>query len=150
MADIRLTVDGSPTVVAAGRTTAEIFADAGIDAVVVRANEQALHDLSWVPEDGDQLESLPIDTPEGLAVLRHSSAHVLAQAVQQLFPQARLGIGPPISNGFYYDFGVEQPFTPEDLERLEERMRGIVAEDQRFVRRVVTDGEARDELADEP
>src|SRR3569623_667122 len=103
MADIRLTVDGVPHVVPAGRTTAEIFAAAGVDAVVVRANEQALHDLDWIPEDGDVLESVPIDSPEGLAVLRHSSAHVLAQAVQELFPTARLGIGPPIENGFYYD-----------------------------------------------
>jgi threonyl-tRNA synthetase len=150
MSDIRLTVDGAPRVVRAGQTTAEIFADAGVDAVVVRANEIDLHDLSWVPEDGDALESVPINTPEGLAVLRHSSAHVLAQAVQDLFPDARLGIGPPITNGFYYDFGVETPFTPEDLERLEARMADIIAEDQRFVRRVVTDDEARVELSDEP
>jgi threonyl-tRNA synthetase len=150
MPDIRLTVDGSPRVVAAGQTTAEIFADAGIDAVVVRANELDLHDLSWVPDDGDAIESVPIDSPEGLAVLRHSSAHVLAQAVQQLFPDAKLGIGPPITNGFYYDFGVETPFTPEDLERLEERMAAIIAEGQTFERRVVTDDDARQELADEP
>jgi threonyl-tRNA synthetase len=150
MPDIRLTVDGSPLVVAAGRTTAEIFADAGIEAVVVRANEEALHDLAWVPEDGDAIESVPIDTPEGLAVLRHSSAHVLAQAVQELFPDARLGIGPPITNGFYYDFGVDTPFTPEDIERIEKRMRAIVAEGQTFVRRVVSDDEARSELAAEP
>src|SRR4051812_24964090 len=150
MPEIRLTVDGSPLVVAAGRTTAEIFADTGIDAVVVRANEEVLHDLDWVPEDGDALESVPIDSPEGLAVLRHSSAHVLAQAVQGLFPSARLGIGPPITNGFYYDFGVETPFTPEDLEQLEQRMQAIIAEGQTFARRVVSDEEARQELADEP
>jgi threonyl-tRNA synthetase len=150
MPDIRLTVDGSPRVVAAGQTTAEIFADAGIDAVVVRANEEALHDLAWVPEDGDAIESVPIDSPEGLAVLRHSSAHVLAQAVQELFPAARLGIGPPITNGFYYDFGVDVPFTPDDLERLEERMGSIIKEGQTFARRVVTDDDARTELADEP
>jgi threonyl-tRNA synthetase len=148
--DIRLTVDGSPRVVAAGQPVSAIFGDAGIDAVVVRANEQDLHDLSWVPEDGDVLESVPIDSPEGLAVLRHSSAHVLAQAVQQLFPSARLGIGPPIANGFYYDFDVETPFTPEDLERLEQRMAEIVAEGQSFVRRAVSDDDARKELAAEP
>jgi threonyl-tRNA synthetase len=148
--DIRLTVDGSPRVVAAGQPVSAIFADAGIDAVVVRANEQDLRDLSWVPEDGDVLESVPIDSPEGLAVLRHSSAHVLAQAVQQLFPSARLGIGPPIANGFYYDFDVETPFTPEDLERLEQRMAEIVAEGQSFVRRAVSDDDARKELAAEP
>jgi threonyl-tRNA synthetase len=150
MPDIRLTVDGSPRVVAAGLTTARVFADAGIDAVVVRVNELELRDLAWVPEDGDVLESVPIDSPEGLAVLRHSSAHVLAQAVQEQFPAARLGIGPPITNGFYYDFDVDTPFNPEDLERLDERMHAIVAEGQTFVRRVVTDDEARAELADEP
>ncbi|HTR69436.1 MAG TPA: threonine--tRNA ligase [Mycobacteriales bacterium] len=150
MADIRLTVDGAPRVVAAGLTAGEIFADVGIDAVVVRANEQDLHDLAWVPEDGDAIESVPIDSPEGLAVLRHSSAHVLAQAVQEVFPKARLGIGPPIVNGFYYDFAVDTPFTPDDLEVLEQRMAAIIAEGQTFARRVVTDDEARDELDDEP
>ncbi len=150
MPDIRLTIDGVPHVVPAGQTTAQIFAALGIDGVVVRANEEALHDLSWVPEDGDAIESVPIDSPEGLAVLRHSSAHVLAQAVQELIPTARLGIGPPIENGFYYDFGVETPFTPEDLEELERRMAAIIAEGQSFLRRVVTDDEARRELADEP
>jgi threonyl-tRNA synthetase len=150
MADLRLTVDGAPRVVPAGQTAAEIFADAGIEAVVVRANEEALHDLDWVPDDGDVLESVPIDSPEGLAVLRHSSAHVLAQAVQELFPKARLGIGPPIENGFYYDFAVDTPFTPDDLEKLDARMAAIISEGQRFVRRVVSDDEARAELADEP
>jgi threonyl-tRNA synthetase len=150
MSDIRLTLDGSPRVVPAGQTVAEIFADAGINAVVVRANEDSLHDLAWVPDDGDALESVPLDSPEGLAVLRHSSAHVLAQSVQELFPSARLGIGPPITNGFYYDFDVDVPFTPEDLERLEERMHAIIAEGQTFARRVVSDDEARTELANEP
>jgi threonyl-tRNA synthetase len=150
MPDIRLTLDGSPHVVPAGTTAGEAFAQAGIGGVVVRANEEALRDLSWVPEDGDALESVPIDSPEGLAVLRHSAAHVLAQAVQDIFPAARLGIGPPIENGFYYDFDVESPFTPEDLEKLEARMRAIVAEGQTFARRAVSDDEARAELAGEP
>ena len=150
MPDIRLTLDGSPHVVPAGRTTARIFADAGIESVVVRVNEESLRDLEWVPEDGDVLESVPIDSPEGLSVLRHSSAHVLAQAVQELFPAAKLGIGPPITNGFYYDFDVDVPFSPDDLEQIEARMHAIVAEGQRFHRRVVSDDEARAELADEP
>jgi threonyl-tRNA synthetase len=150
MPDIRLTLDGSPHVVPAGTTAGEAFAEAGIDGVVVRANEETLRDLSWLPEDGDALESVPIDSPEGLAVLRHSTAHVLAQAVQDLFPSARLGIGPPIENGFYYDFDVDAPFTPEDLEKLEERMRAIVAEGQTFQRRPVGDDAAREELAGEP
>ncbi len=150
MADIRLTVDGSPHVVAAGTTVGTVFHGLGIDAVVARANEEALRDLAWVPQDGDVVESVPIDSDEGRAVLRHSTAHVLAQAVQDLFPGAKLGIGPPTTNGFYYDFDVERPFTPEDLERLEARMRKIVKERQRFSRRVVSDDEAREELAAEP
>jgi threonyl-tRNA synthetase len=150
MPDIRLTLDGSPRVVAAGLTAAEIFAAAGVDGVVVRVNEDVLRDLSWVPEDGDVLESVPLSSPEGLAVLRHSSAHVLAQAVQELFPAARLGIGPPITNGFYYDFDVEAPFHPEDLAEIDALMQAIISEGQRFNRRVVTDDEARAELAAEP
>src|SRR4051812_3832116 len=150
MSDIRLTVDGSPHVVAAGTTVGKVFYDLGIDAVVARANGESLKDLAWVPDDGDIVESVPIDTDEGRAVLRHSCAHVLAQAVQDLFPEAKLGIGPPITNGFYYDFDVPRPFTPEDLEQIEARMRKIVKEKQRFARRVVSDDDARKELADEP
>jgi threonyl-tRNA synthetase len=150
MPDLRLTVDGSPRVVAAGTTVGKVFFDLGIEAVVARANGAALKDLAWVPDDGDVVESVPMDTDEGRAVLRHSCAHVLAQAVQDLFPEAKLGIGPPITNGFYYDFDVPRPFTPEDLEQIEARMRKIVKDKQRFVRRVVTDDEARRELADEP
>ena len=91
-----------------------------------------------------------IDSPDGLAILRHSTAHVLAQAVQRINPQAKLGIGPPITDGFYYDFGVDTPFTPEDLKAISKEMERIQREGQRFVRRVVTDDEARAELADEP
>jgi len=150
MADLRLTVDGSPRVVAAGTTAGEIFREAHIVAIAVRGPDESLHDLTWVPDDGDQIESIPMTAPEGLAILRHSTAHVLAQAVQRLFPDARLGIGPPIDNGFYYDFDVSSPFTPDDLERLEGEMRKIVKESQRFSRRAVADDDARQELADEP
>jgi threonyl-tRNA synthetase len=150
MPDIRLTVDGSPHVVETGTTAGRVFYDLGIEAVVARANGEALKDLAWVPDDGDILESVPMDTDEGRAVLRHSTAHVLAQAVQELFPEAKLGIGPPITNGFYYDFDVQRPFTPEDLEQIEARMRKIIKERQRFARRVVSDDDARQELADEP
>src|SRR4051795_1639456 len=150
MSDIRLTVDGSPHVVAAGTAVGKVFYDLGIEAVVARANGEALKDLAWAPEDGDVVESVPMHTEEGRAVLRHSCAHVLAQAVQDLFPEAKLGIGPPITNGFYYDFDVPRPFTPEDLEKIEARMRKIVKEKQRFARRVVSDDDARKELADEP
>src|SRR5437764_6221640 len=150
MADIRLTVDGSPHVAAAGTTVGKVFYELGIEAVVARANGEALRDLAWIPDDGDIVESVPIDTDEGRAVLRHSTAHVLAQAVQRLFPAAKLGIGPPITNGFYYDFDVDKPFTPDDLEQIEDRMRKIVKEKQRIARRVVTDDDARAELKDEP
>ena len=88
--------------------------------------------------------------PDGLAILRHSAAHVAAQAVQAAHPDAKLGIGPPITDGFYYDFDLAEPFTPEDLKDLEKRMTRIVKERQRFVRREVSDDEARAELADEP
>src|SRR5437588_1696690 len=150
MPDIRLTVDGSPHVVDAGTTVGKVFYDVGVEGVAARGPDGVLHDLSWVPEDGDIVESVPIDTDEGRAVLRHSTAHVLAQAVQDLFPAAKLGIGPPIANGFYYDFDVAQPFTPDDLARLEQEMRKIVKDRQRFSRRVVSDDEAREELKDEP
>src|SRR3954466_14535576 len=150
MSDIRLTVDGSPHIAPAGTTVGRVFHDLGIEAVVARANGEALRDLAWAPDDGDIIESVPIDSDEGRAVLRHSTAHVLAQAVQELFPDAKLGIGPPITNGFYYDFDVQRPFTPDDLEQIEARMRKIVKEKQRFSRRVVTDDDARAELKDEP
>src|SRR5437764_920079 len=150
MSDIRLTVDGSPHVAAAGTTAGKVFYELGIDAVVVRGPDGVLHDLAWAPDDGDIIESVPADSDEGRAVLRHSTAHVLAQAVQRLFPAAKLGIGPPIANGFYYDFDVAQPFTPDDLARLEQEMRKIVKDRQRFSRRVVSDDEAREELKDEP
>jgi threonyl-tRNA synthetase len=98
----------------------------------------------------DVVEAVGVDTPDGLAVLRHSAAHVLAQAVQDTFPDARLGIGPPIKDGFYYDFSVERPFTPDDLEVLEKRMVAIIKAGQRFQRRVVAEDEAVRELAHEP
>ncbi|MEV4774867.1 threonine--tRNA ligase [Microbacterium sp. LWH12-1.2] len=109
-----------------------------------------LKDLATTLTDGDEVEPVTIDSPDGLNILRHSAAHVLAQAVQRINPQANLGIGPPITDGFYYDFGVEHPFTPEDLKAVTKEMQRIVREGQRFVRRVVTDDEARAELADEP
>jgi threonyl-tRNA synthetase len=145
-----------PVVVPAGTTCADAVAAAGLPTtgpkaiVVVRDPDGRLRDLAWAPEAEVSVEPVAINSSDGLAVLRHSTAHVLAQAVQDLFPQAKLGIGPPIENGFYYDFDVP-PFHPEDLDRLEKRMREIVAAGQRFRRRrfeSVT--EARAELADEP
>jgi threonyl-tRNA synthetase len=119
------------------------------DVVVARVNGE-LRDLAWVLSDGDVVEPVTVDSPEGRAVIRHSTAHVMAQAVQQAFPDAKLGIGPPVENGFYYDFRVDRAFTPDDLKSIESRMRDIVKQGQRFVRREVTDADARAELADEP
>ncbi len=109
-----------------------------------------LKDLATVVTETDVVEPVTIDSPDGLSILRHSTAHILAQAVQRVRPQANLGIGPPITDGFYYDFGVEDPFTPEDLKAIKKEMERIVREGQRFVRRVVTDEQARAELVDEP
>jgi threonyl-tRNA synthetase len=117
--------------------------------VVARVNGE-LRDLSASLHDGDTVEAVGVDSPEGLAVLRHSTAHVLAQAVQDTFPEAKLGIGPPVKDGFYYDFAVETPFTPDDLKVLEKRMQQILKSGQRFSRRVVTESEAQHELAGEP
>ncbi|MGO2746477.1 threonine--tRNA ligase [Microbacterium sp.] len=109
-----------------------------------------LKDLATTVTETDEVEPVTIDSPDGLNILRHSAAHVLAQAVQRINPQANLGIGPPITDGFYYDFGVETPFTPEDIKAISKEMQRIVREGQRFTRRVVTADEARAELANEP
>ncbi len=109
-----------------------------------------LKDLSYELADGDECEGVAISSDDGRAILRHSTAHVLAQAVQDLFPEAKLGIGPPVENGFYYDFDVAEPFKPEDLVKLETRMRKIIKDNQKFARRVTNDDDARVELADEP
>jgi threonyl-tRNA synthetase len=135
-------------VVTAGTTAADLFE--GERSVVVAKVNDVLRDLASELRDGDVVEPVRVDTDEGLSVLRHSAAHVLAQAVQDVNPKARLGIGPPIRDGFYYDFDVPQPFTPEDLESLEKVMTRIVMEGQTFRRRVVTEDQARGELAGEP
>ena len=122
----------------------------GAKSVVVARINGELRDLATEVADTDVVEAVSVHTPEGLAVLRHSTAHVLAQAVQDTFPEAKLGIGPPIKDGFYYDFDVDRPFTPEDLEVLEKRMVVIVKSGQRFSRRVVEEGPAAIELRDEP
>ena len=114
------------------------------------STDPALKDLSYVLADGDVVESVPIDSKDGHDILRHSTAHVMAQAVQQLFPEAKLGIGPPVTDGFYYDFDVEKPFVPEALAKIETAMRKIIKEGQRFERRVTTDADAINELQDEP
>ncbi|WP_241975434.1 MULTISPECIES: threonine--tRNA ligase [unclassified Cryobacterium] len=109
-----------------------------------------LKDLAATLTQTDVVEPVTISSPDGLNILRHSAAHVLAQAVQNVNPAARLGIGPPVTDGFYYDFDVEVPFTPEDIKALEKAMDRIIRQGQRFVRRVVTDDDARAEFAAEP
>lgn len=143
--------------VPAGTTCAEAIAagklpKTGPHAIVaVRVPGASVRDLSWVPYHDVEVEPVPLSSPDGLTVLRHSTAHVLAQAVQDLFPGAKLGIGPPIESGFYYDFDVSAPFQPGDLERLETRMQEIIKAGQRFCRRQFSSlDEAKTELADEP
>jgi threonyl-tRNA synthetase len=148
VSDLRIHVDGSERQVAAGTTAAEVL-DGDPSVIAVRIGGQ-LRDLAQPLADGDRVEGVAIDSADGRAILRHSTAHVMAQAVQELYPEARLGIGPPIENGFYYDFDVEAPFTPDDLSKIDKRMQQIVKEGQTFARRVVGEDEARSELADEP
>ncbi len=124
-----------------------LFPDRSV--VALRVNGE-LKDLATTVSGTDTVEPVTIGSPDGLAILRHSAAHVMAQAVQRIKPQTNLGIGPPITDGFYYDFGTDAPFTPEDVKAIKKEMERIVRENQRFVRRVVTDDEARAELADEP
>ncbi|NLT27443.1 MAG: threonine--tRNA ligase, partial [Microbacteriaceae bacterium] len=115
----------------------------------MRVDGQLL-DLFREVRAGQVAEAVTIDSPDGLDILRHSTAHVVAQAVQRLHPDAKLGIGPFITDGFYYDFDVDEPFTPEDLKAIEKEAQRIVRQGQRFARRVVSDAEAQDELAAEP
>jgi threonyl-tRNA synthetase len=145
---LRFTLAGREHVTEAG-TTAGAALDGDPGVIAARVNGSA-RDLAYVLADGDVVEPITISSDEGHAILRHSTAHVLAQAVQELFPHAKLGIGPPVENGFYYDFDVPQPFAPGDLKAIEARMRQIVKQGQRFSRRVVTEGQAREELAGEP
>ncbi len=138
----------APQTVTAGTKAWQLFADEP-EIIAARVDDE-LRDLSYELADGDVVSTVVIDSTDGRDILRHSTAHVLAQAVQELFPDARLGIGPPIVDGFYYDFDVSEPFRPDDVERIESRMRKIVKEGQRFARRPVSDEMARAELAGEP
>ena len=137
-----------PRVVETGTTGIDLFG--ANQSVVAMRVAGALVDLASQVHEGDEVAPVAIDSADGLNVIRHSCAHVAAQAVQQLFSDAKLGIGPPITDGFYYDFDVSTPFTPEDLKAIEKKMQGVVKERQRFVRREVTDAQARSELAGEP
>ncbi|GGO82484.1 threonine--tRNA ligase [Wenjunlia tyrosinilytica] len=152
MSDLRVTIkrdsEREERVVTTGTTAADLFeGDRGV--VAARVADQ-LRDLAHPLSDGDEVEPVAIDSEDGLAILRHSTAHVMAQAVQELFPEAKLGIGPPVKDGFYYDFDVETPFHPDDIKRIEKKMQEIVKRGQRFSRRPVTDEAAREELAAEP
>ena len=148
MSEISVKVDGVAQKIAADIRPTQIFAE-DKSIVVCRINGE-LKDLWSELFDGDVIEGVSISSPDGLAVLRHSTAHVMAQAVQQTFPETKLGIGPPITDGFYYDFDPKSPFNPEDLEKIETAMRKIVKEGQRFRRRVTTEEDALRELAQEP
>lgn len=152
MPDIQVTLvraDGREELTTTAGTKAwELFRD---DADVIAARvDGTLVDLARELADGEVVEGVAIDSPDGHDILRHSTAHVMAQAVQELFPDAKLGIGPPVTDGFYYDFDVATPFVPEDLDKIESRMRKIIKANQRFSRRAVSDDDAREELADEP
>ena len=148
----------APIRVTAGTTAGAAVREAGLPSrgaadavVVVRDADGRLRDLSWVPDVDADVTAVTANSDDGRSVIRHSTAHVLAQAVQDLFPEAKLGIGPPITDGFYYDFDVPRAFTPEDLEALEKRMQKIVKDGQLFDRRVyASKDQAREELADEP
>ncbi|HEX3492934.1 MAG TPA: threonine--tRNA ligase, partial [Streptosporangiaceae bacterium] len=155
---LHITLAGREHVVEAGTTAATLLeaeppeTAAGTKAeppIAARVNG-TLRDLATPLADGDTIEPVAAGSPDGLSIVRHSTAHVLAQAVQELFPAARLGIGPPVENGFYYDFDVPEAFGPDDLKAIEQRMRQIVKQGQRFQRRPVSDDEARAELAAEP
>ncbi len=155
---LHITLAGREHEVAAGTTAGQALdslnASAGqppaarTTVIAARVNGE-LRDLARPLADGDSVEPVELASPDGRSIMRHSTAHVMAQAVQELFPGAKLGIGPPVENGFYYDFDVAQPFSPDDLKAIEQRMRQIVKQGQRFSRREVSDGQARDELAGE-
>ncbi|KOG89360.1 threonine--tRNA ligase [Streptomyces varsoviensis] len=153
MSDVRVIIkrdsaEPEERVVTTGTTAAALFE--GERTVVAARVAGELRDLTYALADGDEVEPVELASEDGLNILRHSAAHVMAQAVQDLFPEAKLGIGPPIKDGFYYDFDVETPFTPDDLKRIEKKMQEIQKRGQRFSRRVTTDEDARAELADEP
>ncbi|KAK1183401.1 threonine--tRNA ligase [Streptomyces sp. NBS 14/10] len=152
MSDVRVSIqrdsEREERVVTTGTTAADLF-DGDRSIVAARVGGQ-LKDLAYELAEGDEVEPVEITSRDGLDILRHSTAHVMAQAVQELFPEAKLGIGPPIKDGFYYDFDVETPFHPDDLKRIEKKMQEIIKRGQRFSRRPVTDEAAREELAAEP
>jgi threonyl-tRNA synthetase len=147
VSSFNITLDGVNQSIEPGTDGFKLFADKSV--IALRVNGEP-RDLAYQPSVGDSVEPIHISSPDGLAILRHSTAHVLAQAVQTIRPEAKLGIGPAIRDGFYYDFDVDVPFTPEELKALEKQMERIVRSGQRFVRRVTNDRDALIELAHEP
>ncbi|WP_017615129.1 threonine--tRNA ligase [Nocardiopsis salina] len=147
--ELHITLAGTPRAVAATTTAGQALEADGKTVIAALVNGEP-RDLAHELADGDTVEPVAIGSEEGRAILRHSTAHVLAQAVQELFPEAKLGIGPPVENGFYYDFDVAEPFTPADLKAIEKKMQQIIKQGQRFDRREVSDDDARAELATEP
>lgn len=147
MSGLNITVEGAARQVDADTTGFKLFESKSV--VAMRVNGE-LKDLAYTVNDGDAAEAVDITSSDGLNILRHSAAHVLAQAVQSINPEAKLGIGPPIKDGFYYDFDVVEPFTPESLKALEKAMDRIIRQGQRFVRRATNDASAASELANEP
>jgi threonyl-tRNA synthetase len=154
---LHITLAGREQVVDAGTTASDALhmqngtaGEPPASTVIAARVNGELRDLATPLADGDEVAGVEIASDDGRAILRHSTAHVMAQAVQELFPEAKLGIGPPVEAGFYYDFDVEHPFGPGDLKAIEARMRAIVKQGQRFSRRVVSEAEARTELAKEP
>jgi threonyl-tRNA synthetase len=144
---VEITLEGKTHQVSEGATGFDLFDNK--DIIALRVNGE-LKDLAYPLNESDNVEGVDIRSKDGLDILRHSTAHLLAQAVQDLFDSAKLGIGPPIEDGFYYDFDVEEPFTPEDLKKLEKRMKELVGKSQRFIRVEVSDAEAKKRLANEP
>ena len=147
MSKVQITVNGSQQAVEPGSDGFGLFTSKTV--VAQRVNGD-LKDLAYKVQDGDVIEGVELASEDGLNILRHSTAHVLAQAVQRINPEAKLGIGPPIKDGFYYDFDVVEAFTPEDLKALEKEMERIIRSGQRFMRRVTNESDAAKELASEP
>ena len=146
-ANLNILLDGKTHQVSEGATGFDLYEDRSIVALTVNGEPK---DLSYSLVEGDVVVGVSISSDLGLSILRHSAAHVMAQAVQELFDESKLGIGPPITDGFYFDFDVTEPFTPEDLRKIEKRMKELVGKSQRFVRREVSDQEARELMKNEP
>ena len=144
---MKILLDGKTHQVSEGATGFDLFEDRSIVALEVNGEPK---DLSYQLQADDEVVGVHVSSELGLSILRHSTAHVMAQAVQELFDEAKLGIGPPITDGFYFDFDVDTPFTPEDLKKIEKRMKELVGKSQRFVRREVSDQQARELMKDEP